>query len=212
MFAAFDIYFINGRDVRRSAFVIISDSDKKASAEVDEMLGEGQEEFESEEDIREGARVRSSQKKDMELREEELPRGARKGNEESRLLLLKQVVLEMNIHPVITGDSIPIKINVKRFQIASPDKSIFACANSIISGQKAGTFEYETDGLIFTPCSTGVGTNKVGVAGPLHKVTWDMSFKWKPLNQNTIDFLITTKKSKAQVANSLSVIMEFSIF
>jgi hypothetical protein len=196
LFAAFDIYFINGRDVRRSAFVIISDSDKKASAAVDEMLGEGQEEFESEADIREGARARSSQKKDMELREEELPRGARKGNEESRLLLLKQVVLEMNIHPVITGDSIPIKINVKRFQIASPDKSIFACANYIISGQKAGTFEYETDGLIFTPCNTGVGTNKVGVAGPLHKVTWDMSFKWKPLNQNTIDFLITTKKNK----------------
>jgi hypothetical protein len=196
LFAAFDIYFINGRDVRRSAFVIISDSDKKASAEVDEMLGEGQEEFESEADIREGARARSSQKKDMELREEELPRGARKGNEESRLLLLKQVVLEMNIHPVITGDNIPIKINIKKFQIASPDKSIFACANSIISGQKAGTFEYETDGLIFTPCSTGVGTNKVGVAGPLHKVTWDMSFKWKPLNQNTIDFLITTKKNK----------------
>ena len=26
------------------------------------------------------------------------------------------------------------------------------------------------------------------------------------------EFLITTKKSKAQVANSLSVIMEFSIF
>jgi len=196
LFAAFDIYFINGRDVRRSAFVIISDSDKKASAEVDEILGEGQEEFESEADIREGARARSSQKKDMELREEELPRGARKGNEESRLLLLKQVVLEMNIHPVITGDSIPIKISVKRFQIASPDKSIFASANSIISGQKAGTFEYETDGLIFTPCSTGVASNKVGVAGPLHKVTWDMSFKWKPLNQNTIDFLITTKKNK----------------
>ena len=196
LFAAFDIYFINGRDVRRSAFVIISDSDKRASAAVDEMLGEGQEEFESEADIREGARARSSQKKDVELREEELPRGARKGNEESRLLLLKQVVLEMNIHPVISGDSIPIKINVKKFQIASPDKSIFACANSIISGQKAGTFEYETDGLIFTPCNTGVASNKVGVAGPLHKVTWDMSFKWKPLNQNTIDFLITTKKNK----------------
>jgi hypothetical protein len=160
------------------------------------MLGEGDEEFESEADIREGARARSSQKKSMELREEELPRGARKGNEESRLLLLKQIVKEMNIHPVITGDNIPIKINVKKFQIASSDKSIFACANSIISGQKAGTFEYETDGLIFTPCNTGVATNKVGIAGPLHKVTWDMSFKWKPLNQNTIDFLITTKKNK----------------
>jgi len=200
LFAAFDIYFINGRDVRRSEFVTISLSERRESEAVGEMLGEGgvegEEEFESEADIGEGARARSSRKKNMELREEELPRGARKGIEESRLLLLKQVVQEMDIHPVISGDIIPIKIGVKKFQIASPDKNIFACANSIISAQKAGTFEYETDGLIFTPCNTGVASNKPGVAGPLHKVTWDMSFKWKPLNQNTIDFLITTKKNK----------------
>jgi hypothetical protein len=200
LFAAFDIYFINGRDVRRSDFVTISLSEIRGSEAVDETLGEGagegEEEFESEADIGEGARARSSRKKNMELREEELPRGARKGNEESRLILLKQVIQEMDIHPVISGDSIPIKISVKKFQIASPDKNIFACANSIISAQKAGTYEYETDGLIFTPCNTGVASNKPGVAGPLHKVTWDMSFKWKPLNQNTIDFLITTKKNK----------------
>ena len=196
LFAAFDIYFINGRDVRQKAFVITSTSDIRASAAVDEMLGEVEEEFESETDIGEGARARSSKKKSMELRGEELPRGAKKGIEDSRLFLLKQVVLDMDIHPVISGDNVPIKISVKKFQVASPDKSIFACANFIISGQKAGTFEYETDGLIFTPCNTGVASNKVGVAGPLHKVTWDMSFKWKPLNQNTIDFLITTKKNK----------------
>jgi len=200
LFAAFDIYFINGRDVRRSDFVTISLSEIRGSEAVDETLGEGagegEEEFESEADIGEGARARSSRKKNMELREEELPRGARKGNEESRLILLKQVIQGMDIHSVISGDSIPIKISVKKFQIASPDKNIFACANSIISAQKAGTYEYETDGLIFTPCNTGVASNKPGVAGPLHKVTWDMSFKWKPLNQNTIDFLITTKKNK----------------
>jgi hypothetical protein len=196
LFAAFDIYFINGRDVRQKAFVITSTSDKRASAAVDEMLGDVEQEFESESDIGEGSRARSSQKKSMELREQELPRGSKKGIEDSRLFLLKQVVLDMNIQPVISGDNVPIKISVKKFQVASPDKSIFACANFIISGQKTGTFEYETDGLIFTPCNTGVASNKVGIAGPLHKVTWDMSFKWKPLNQNTIDFLITTKKNK----------------
>ena len=197
LFAAFDIYFINGRDVRQKAFVITSSSsDKKASEAVGEMLGEYEEEFESESDIGEGARARSSQKKSMELREREMPRGSAKGNEDSRLFLLNQIIRDMNIQSVIPGDNIPIKVAVKKFQVASPDKSIFACANFIISGQKAGTFEYETDGLIFTPCNTGVASNKVGVAGPLHKVTWDMSFKWKPLNQNTIDFLITTKKNK----------------
>lgn len=203
LFAAFDIYFLNGRDVRRSAFVSPSESISGASAsvaaaEVDEMMGEGEGEgeFESEADRREGARARSSKKKSMELRDEELPRGARKGIDETRLMLLKQVVQEMNIHSVINGDNIPIKINVKKFQISSPEKDIFACARSIISSQRAGSFEYETDGLIFTPCNTGVASNKVGIAGPLHKVTWDMSFKWKPLNQNTIDFLITTKKNQ----------------
>jgi hypothetical protein len=197
LFAAFDIYFINSRDVRQKAFVITSSSsDKKASEAVGEMLGEYEEEFESESDIGEGSRARSSQKKSMELREREMPRGSAKGNEDSRLFLLNQIIRDMNIQSVIPGDNIPIKVAVKKFQVASPDKSIFACSNFIISGQKAGTFEYETDGLIFTPCNTGVASNKVGVAGPLHKVTWDMSFKWKPLNQNTIDFLITTKKNK----------------
>jgi hypothetical protein len=197
LFAAFDLYFINGRDVRQKAFVITSSSsDKRASAAVDEMLGDVEEEFESESDIGEGSRARSSQKKSMELREKEMPRGSAKGNEDSRLFLLHQIIRDMNIQSVISGDNIPIKVAVKKFQVASPDKSIFACANFIISGQKAGTFEYETDGLIFTPCNTGVASNKVGIAGPLHRVTWDMSFKWKPLNQNTIDFLITTKKSK----------------
>ena len=205
LFAAFDIYFLNGRDVRRNAFVsnpesVSGTSASVAAAAVDEMLGEGEGEgegeFESEADMREGSRARSSKKKNMELRDEELPRGARKGIDETRLMLLKQVVLEMNIHSVIVGDNIPIKINVKKFQISSPEKDIFSCARSIISSQKTGSFEYETDGLIFTPCNTGVASNKVGVAGPLHKVTWDMSFKWKPLNQNTIDFLITTKKNQ----------------
>jgi len=193
LFAAFDIYFFNGRDVRRNAFVA---SEKRVEGEGE---GEGEMEmgeFESEADVHEGARARSSKKKSMELREEELPRGARKGIDETRLMLLKQVVQEMDIHSVISGDNIPIKINVKKFQIASPEKDIFACARSIISSQKVGSFEYDTDGLIFTPCNTRVASNKVGVAGPMHKVTWDMSFKWKPLNQNTIDFLITTKKNQ----------------
>jgi len=191
LFAAFDIYFLNGRDIRRNAFVSTL-VPATLEGEAENAFGE----FEQEEDVDEGARARSSRKKSMEPREEELPRGARKGNEESRLLILKQVVRDMNIHPVIVGDNIPIKIGVKKFQISSPSKNIFECSNSIIFSQKAGAFEYKTDGLIFTPCNTGVASNKVGSAGPLHKVTWDMSFKWKPMNQNTIDFLITTKKNQ----------------
>ena len=55
-------------------------------------------------------------------------------------------------------------------------------------------FEYNTDGLIFTPSLLGVGSDKIGEAGPLKKVTWSHSFKWKPAQFNTIDFMVTTSK------------------
>ena len=55
-------------------------------------------------------------------------------------------------------------------------------------------YEYNTDGLIFTHREYGVGANRQGVAGPLKSITWAYSFKWKPSEYNTNDFLISTKK------------------
>ena len=42
----------------------------------------------------------------------------------------------------------------------------------------------------------GVGSNKVREAGPLKKTSWEYSFKWKPAEFNTIDFLVSTKKGQ----------------
>ena len=55
-------------------------------------------------------------------------------------------------------------------------------------------FEYETDGLIFTPCDKSVGSELVGEKLEPNKRTWNYSLKWKPSEFNTIDFLVTTKK------------------
>ena len=57
-----------------------------------------------------------------------------------------------------------------------------------------GLFDYETDGLIFTPANKGVASNILGKTPPPRKITWTSSFKWKPKEFNTIDFLVTTKK------------------
>jgi hypothetical protein len=57
-------------------------------------------------------------------------------------------------------------------------------------------YEYEIDGLIFTPMNMGVGGNEPGKASDLRRVKWNRSFKWKPPHYNTIDFLVTTKKDK----------------
>ena len=59
---------------------------------------------------------------------------------------------------------------------------------------KDGLFEYNTDGLIFTPSEYGVGGGPSEVSGPLYKHTWERSFKWKPAEFNTVDFLVRLKK------------------
>ena len=118
-----------------------------------------------------------------------------------RLPLMESLVKNLQLKCVSGGaDSLPpIRIETKKFEIASPDKSIFDCCAVILRCCAEHQFEYHTDGLIFTPLDFGVGStarNDNTVAGPLYKTTWDYSFKWKPAHMNTIDFLVTTKKSE----------------
>ena len=89
----------------------------------------------------------------------------------------------------------PIRFEMKKFYPMSSKQSIFDGCKTILEKEKEELFEYETDGLIFTHMFYGVGSNVVGKAGPKTKITWEYSFKWKPPQFNTIDFLVTTLKS-----------------
>ena len=120
-----------------------------------------------------------------------------------RLPLMESVVKNLQLKCVSGGaDSLPpIRIETKKFEVASQDssKSIFDCCALILRKAAEHQFEYHTDGLIFTPIDFGVGSverNDTTSAGPLYKATWEYSFKWKPLHMNTIDFLVTTKKGE----------------
>ena len=88
----------------------------------------------------------------------------------------------------------PIRIISKEFYPFSNKQTIFSGCNEILSKVRENRFEYETDGLILTHAYFGVGSDKVGDSGPKTKITWEHSFKWKPPQFNTIDFLITTVK------------------
>ena len=90
----------------------------------------------------------------------------------------------------------PIRIECKKFYQEA--NNIFSACNNILSRVNNKLFEYNTDGLIFTPAFIGVGSNKIGEAGPVKKVTWRHSFKWKPPYFNTVDFLVTTIKSNGE--------------
>jgi len=94
-----------------------------------------------------------------------------------------------------TRESSPIRFIMKKFYPMTSKQTIFDGCKEILFKEKEGLFEYETDGLIFTHMFYGVGSNIVGKSGPKTKVTWEYSFKWKPPQYNTIDFLVTTLKS-----------------
>ena len=53
------------------------------------------------------------------------------------------------------------------------------------------TYPYEIDGLIFTPAKLAVFSNYANKPEPLtEKLGWDKVLKWKPPEQNSIDFLV----------------------
>jgi len=87
-----------------------------------------------------------------------------------------------------------IRVQCKEFYVGSSGTDIFSKCSSILSKMKDQLFEYNTDGLIFTPAEYGVGGGPSEVAGPLYKHTWERSFKWKPAEFNTVDFLVRLKK------------------
>ena len=147
LYAAFDLYYLKGKDVRSYKFSPIT---------VEEQTGK----------------------------------------EEFRLVLLKNLMNTIKIGSVVQDAKIaPIRMERKVFYAQSGTQTIFDGCNTLLQRIKDGLFEYETDGLIFTPASLAVSSNKVGETVDPVKMTWSHSFKWKPEEANTIDFLITTKKN-----------------
>lgn len=86
------------------------------------------------------------------------------------------------------------RLQKKNFYVAStePD-SIFESCALLLSKIEQGYFPYNTDGIIFTPASMGVGADRIGETSRPQKITWPHSFKWKPPEFNTIDFLVTVQ-------------------
>lgn len=120
-----------------------------------------------------------------------------------RLPLLNKLVSLIN--PVMaidsnkSGSSVSnlLRVQCKIFESDSETKTIFDGCSKILSNVQDGLYEYNTDGLIFTPSYFPVGgDSKTGSPGPLNKSTWEHSFKWKPVKYNTIDFLVSVRKNK----------------
>jgi hypothetical protein len=174
LYAAFDLYYVGKEDSRSLPFVPIPSH----------MLSE------------------KEMEKKLKDREKKV--------KSTRYALLKKLLSVLAAESVVPGELCPMRIEAKRFypefleiEETAPkeqankketDEAIFRACKTILSKEENGLFEYHTDGLIFTPAYLGVGSSEIGKSGKLYKTTWEYSFKWKPAQFNTIDFLVTTKK------------------
>ena len=102
LYASFDLYYINGKDIRNLEFV-------------------------------------PSEESDLENK--------------FRLPLLSNVISSIEAKLIGTNNLPPIRIDIKKFYETNSRQSIFQACNLI----NKNIYEYETDGLIFTPKNIGVG-------------------------------------------------------
>ena len=92
----------------------------------------------------------------------------------------------------------------KKFYVANDIDNIFNQSKKIWDEQDQ--FEYKLDGLIYTPYSDPVGYTPRLVNYSLNPSnTWHRNLKWKPLEENTIDFLIRFKKYESSSYNGSSI-------
>ena len=172
-YAAFDAYYIGGKSVREFDFAPQEEEGEDASS---------------------AAGTSAAGKKD-------------KTDKQYRLPLLHQTARMFKMVSVLgqgqgqqgaslAKQPLDFKINVKKFYPATGGKTIFDACNTVLMDVKDHVYPYFTDGLIFTPLNTGVGGSRSGQTCKLEKYTWPMSFKWKPPEYNTIDFLVTYKTDK----------------
>ena len=109
-----------------------------------------------------------------------------------RLDILNSVISKINTKSITSNTKNLLKIVIKKFY----SNNIFKASETILNNIKDGLYEYNIDGLIFTPINTGVGSNTIGINAPDFKITWKECFKWKPPEYNSIDFLVKFKRDQ----------------
>ena len=168
LYAAFDVYYIKGQDIRSYAFMALDLDDEESKYKT---------RFHILKYIQHNLNIISILEKGKVE-----PVGKSFKSQSSKISHSQEFIS-------------PLKFSCKEFFPNNKKQTIFDACNQILQKVYENRFEYTTDGLIFSHAYYGVGSTEIGKAGPKTKITWDYSFKWKPPQYNTIDFLVTTIKA-----------------
>jgi ribA/ribD-fused uncharacterized protein len=98
----------------------------------------------------------------------------------SRLGCAKEFVETLSKNFSIESSPTPFRIETKLF-LAGDGVAMEQAINKLLSTK----YEFETDGLIFTPRGSFAPKNELTKTS-----TWTTLYKWKPPSQNSIDFLV----------------------
>tara|TARA_Y100000389_G_C17471366_1_gene531526 strand:- start:2470 stop:5784 length:3315 start_codon:yes stop_codon:yes gene_type:complete len=133
----------------------------------------------------------------LQFRNSKLP------NNEQRYYILNDYINEINEGLKSVSETNKMQIVAKQFYFSyeENENSIYESIDECFGTIKNS--EYNTDGLIFTPMHLGVTQEHPEDEIKKFKYTWAHSFKWKPPEYNTIDFLISVanKDSKEKFEN-----------
>ena len=119
-------------------------------------------------------------------------------DENYRLPLLQKFISVLDPKPIIDNATCKFQIQAKTFECHYADSQTIFEASKTIWSRHEDAFPYEVDGLIYTPMNTGVGGERSKQASDLKSIRWERSFKWKPPQYNTIDFLVEVKKQEGK--------------
>ena len=136
---------------------------------------------------------------------------AKKGK--SRSSIIHKFKQEVNMKVDDTYPMSKIRIGYKQY-LEGPEKlkkkkgtdeysnimGIFKSTKKIIGLEDSNSYEYSTDGLIFLPMFLPVkGVNEDDKVKSI-KGTWNQNYKWKPPEENTIDFKVIFIKEKGKLS------------
>ena len=158
LYAAFDIYYINGKSVRHHPFMMRSEDGSPGKSRMNLLV---------------------TYVKELDA------------------VSILDSAQDKEVKPKNKTVNVGIRVQVKEFEHSTDEKTIFKACSTILSKVKDENYEYETDGLIFTPAYYPVGAdNEDDEPSSVFKTTWNSSFKWKPPQYNTIDFLVSVEKTE----------------
>ena len=141
------------------------------------------------------------------VRERSFYTSSKEHADKSRHSEMLKYIANVDAKPILKSAQNPLEFKAKRFYFDDGESGVsemFGLKGDDNASERIfmlckqcldSEYRYVTDGLILTPCNTGVGGTTPGQVGPLdRKFTWPLSFKWKPPQYNTVDFLVNTVK------------------